>query len=113
MFQKNNYLSGTTSERKNRTYNNIPQIIKSNTARVNAILIDTSDISEASFNPDSNEYLYTAYPAIADELEKNMSKTSRIAHCPKIGYSRILNSRMFAYRILRVLMNTETSQLVI
>ncbi len=78
MFQKNNYLSGTTSERKNRTYNNIPQIIKSNTARVNAILIDTSDISEASFNPDSNEYLYTAYPAIADELEKTMSKEKPI-----------------------------------
>ena len=56
MFQKNNYLSGTTSERKNKTYNNIPQIIKSRTARASVILLDTSDISQSTFNYDSKTY---------------------------------------------------------
>ena len=63
MFEKNNYLSGIANEREYRTYKSILQIIQSNTARVNAILIDTSDISEAIFNHDSNEALYSAYPA--------------------------------------------------
>lgn len=78
MFEKNNYHSGTTIEREYKTNNSIPQIIKSNTARVKSFLIDTSDISEASFNYDSNDALYSVYPAIADELEKTMSKEKPI-----------------------------------
>ena len=74
MFEKNNYISDTTIVRDNRTYNSIPQIIKSRTARASVILLDTSDISQATFNYDSNEALYNAYPAIADELEKTISK---------------------------------------
>ena len=78
MFEKNNYLSGTTIERENRAHNGIPQIIKSRTARASVILLDTSDISEAIFDYDSNDALYSVYPAIADELEKNHKQRKAI-----------------------------------
>lgn len=73
MLERENCYLSSEMEHNDKTYDESSKIIKASTSRVNVILLDTSDISDLTFNPDSNEALYNLYPTIADKVSQSIA----------------------------------------